>query len=311
MSTVRTPPPAAMRAAKIALRFLVSASILALILRTIDLGRAGRVLENASAGWLLVALLLQFGSTAVSVFRWQLVMRNLGFGQSPAFYWSSYFKAMFFNQGLPTSVGGDALRVLDVAARGFRRRDALAAVVIDRLIGLAALLLLAFAAHLVDPSLLPAPVYRSIVWMLAAALAGFVALAFAGRLHWLRHRPRLKLVVAVSNRLRQSLSAQRFLLCAASLLVPLLAMLGFFAAGRALGLRYDLLTYFAIVPPALVLTVVPVSIAGWGVREGALVALFSLIGADKTAVLMMSLAYGMMLVVVSLPGLVVFLRGRR
>ena len=85
-------------------------------------------------------------------------------------------------------------------------------------------------------------------------------------------------------------------------------MLGFFAVGWALGLRYNLLTYVAIVPPALVLTVVPISIAGWGVREGALVGLFSLIGADNTVVLMMSLTYGMMLILVSLPGLVVFLR---
>jgi uncharacterized membrane protein YbhN (UPF0104 family) len=93
--------------------------------------------------------------------------------------------------------------------------------------------------------------------------------------------------------------------------VPLLAMLSFFAVGRALGLRYDLMTYFAIVPPALVLTVIPISIAGWGVREGVMVGLFSLIGADKTVVLMMSLVYGMLLIVVSLPGLVVLLKGRR
>jgi uncharacterized membrane protein YbhN (UPF0104 family) len=81
--------------------------------------------------------------------------------------------------------------------------------------------------------------------------------------------------------------------------------------GRALGLRYDLVTYLAIVPPALVLTVIPISIAGWGVREGVLVSLFSLIGADRTVVLMMSLIYGMLLILASLPGLVVFLKSRR
>ena len=63
-------------------------------------------------------------------------------------------------------------------------------------------------------------------------------------------------------------------------------------------------------PPALVLTVFPISVAGWGVREGALVGLFSLIGADKTAVLMMSLLYGLTLIIVSLPGLVTYLKGR-
>ena len=93
--------------------------------------------------------------------------------------------------------------------------------------------------------------------------------------------------------------------------VPLLAMLGFLCLGWALGLRHDLMTYFAIVPLALALTVIPISIAGWGVREGALVGLFALIGADKSTVLMMSLLYGLTLIVVSLPGLYVFLKGRQ
>jgi glycosyltransferase 2 family protein len=159
--------------------------------------------------------------------------------------------------------------------------------------------------------LLPEPVYRPILWLLAAGLLGFFSLAFLGRLAWIGGRPRLAVLKTLSDRLLLAVSRRRLLLLASSLLVPLLAMLAFFAAGQALGLRYDLVTYFAIVPPALVLTVIPISIAGWGVREGALVGLFSLIGADKTVVLMMSLVYGMLLIIVSLPGLVVFLKDRR
>jgi hypothetical protein len=296
---------------KLLVRLLVSVSILAVILRSIDVRQAWQVAARAKPEWLLLALLMQFGSTALSAYRWQLIMRNLGFGQTFSFYWNSYFKGMFFNQGLPTSIGGDALRVLDVARRGFRKRDALAGIAIDRITGLGALLLLALVAHLVNPELLPEQVYRPIVWLVAAGLLGFASLSFLGRWSWLGRHPQLAVLKTVSDRLQQAVSLRRFLLLASSLLVPLLAMLAFFAAGQALGLRYDLLTYFAIVPPALVLTVVPISIAGWGVREGVLVGLFSLIGADKTVVLMMSLVYGMLLILVSLPGLVVFLRGRR
>jgi uncharacterized membrane protein YbhN (UPF0104 family) len=184
-------------------------------------------------------------------------------------------------------------------------------VAIDRITGLGALLLLTLVAHLVNPGLLPEQVYGPISWLLAAGLLGFFSLAFLGRLAWIGGHPRLAVLKTMMDRLLQAVSLRRSLLLASSLLVPLLAMLAFFAAGRALGLQYDLVTYFAIVPPALVLTVVPVSIAGWGVREGALVGLFSLIGADKTVVLMMSLVYGILLILVSLPGLVVFLRGGR
>lgn len=300
-----------MRRITFLIRLLVSVSILVLILHSIDIRQALQVAVRARLDWLLLALLMQFGSTAVSAYRWQLIMRNLGFGQTFSFYWDSFFKGMFFNQGLPTSIGGDALRVLDVARRGFRKRDVLVGVVIDRITGLGALLLLTLVAHLINPDLLPDQVYRLILWLLAAGLLGFCSLSLLVRLAWLARYPQLAVLKTLSDRLFQAVSLHRFLLLASSLLVPLLAMLAFFAAGQALGLRYDLLTYFAIVPPALVLTVVPVSIAGWGVREGVLVGLFSLIGADKTVVLMMSLIYGILLILVSLPGLAVFLRGRR
>ncbi|HLX81379.1 MAG TPA: lysylphosphatidylglycerol synthase transmembrane domain-containing protein [Burkholderiales bacterium] len=308
----RTPLSAiVVRRIKFLVRLLVSLSILLVILRSIDVGQAWQVIARARPEWLLCAWLMQFGSTAVSAYRWQLIMRNLGFGQTFSFYWDSYFKGMFFNQGLPTSIGGDAIKVLDVARRGFRKRDALVGVAIDRVTGLGALLLLTLAAHLVNPDLLPEQVYRPILWLLVAGLLGFFSLVFLGRLAWIGGNPRLAVVKTMSDRLWQAVSLRRLLLLTSSLLVPLLALLAFFAAGRALGLRYDLVTYFAIVPPALVLTVIPVSIAGWGVREGALVGLFSLIGADKTVVLMMSLVYGILLILVSLPGLAVFLRGRR
>jgi len=62
-----------------------------------------------------------------------------------------------------------------------------------------------------------------------------------------------------------------------------------------------------IVPPVILLTLVPVSLAGWGVREGAMIGLFTLIGASKAAVLSMSLLYGMVLVLTSLPGFYVYL----
>ncbi len=303
--------PATIAALKFLLRLLVTVSILAIILRSLDAPQAWQTLTHVRPDLLLAALCLQLGSSIVSAYRWQLVMHNLRFGQTFAFYWRSYFKGLFFNQGLPTSIGGDALRVLDVAGRGFRKRDALYGIVIDRVAGLGALTSFTLIAYVFDSTLLPAQVYRLVFFLIAVGLIGLLGVSCMRKWSWLDRYPRLAVVRVISERLHQALSAHRFLLLVTSLLVPLLALLGFFATGWALGLRYDLMTYFAIVPTALVLTVIPVSIAGWGVREGAMVGLFSLIGADKTVVLMMSLLYGIMLIVVSLPGLVIFLKGRQ
>ena len=295
---------------KFLLRILASVLILALIMRSIHVEQVWQVLKQARLDYLVAALLLQFGSTAVSAYRWQLIMQNLHFGQAFAFYWRSYFKGMFFNQGLPTSIGGDAVRMLDVASRGFRKRDALYGVMVDRFIGLGALMSLTLLAYLLHPDLLPKQVHRPILLIISTGALGFFSIFFIKYFTWLSRYPKLAIISTMAERLHQALSSQRVLLVATSLLIPILALLGFFATGWALGLRVSLITYFAIVPPALVLTVIPISVAGWGVREGALVGLFSLIGADKTAVLMMSLLYGITLILVSLPGLVTYLKGR-
>ena len=75
-------------------------------------------------------------------------------------------------------------------------------------------------------------------------------------------------------------------------------------------MTYGIVTYLVLVPPAILFTVIPVSVAGWGVREGALVALFSMIGADQAAVLAMSILYGFILILVSVPGFLFFLSDR-
>ena len=296
---------------KFLLRLVITATILTLILRAIDIKQIWQVLQHAQLSLLVLAILLQFGSTAVSAYRWQVIMQNLNFGQSFSFYWQSYFKGMFFNQGLPTSIGGDAVRVLDVAAHGFRKRDVLYGVMVDRAVGLGALMLLSLFAYLLKPNLLPMQVYRPMLMLILAGLAGFLGLLIIGKTQWLNRFPKLIFFKIISDRLYQIFRTKRLLLITLSLAIPLLALLGFFATGWALGLRVDLMIYFAIVPIAIILTIIPVSIAGWGVREGALVGLFSLIGANKATVLTMSLLYGLTLIIVSLPGLVTFLKGRR
>ncbi len=279
-------------------------------MRSINIQQIWVTLKQVKLDLLVVALVVQFGSTTVSAYRWQLIMNNLHFDQPFSFYWHSYFKAMFFNQGLPTSIGGDAVRVLDMASQGFRKRDALYGIILDRVSGLAALMVLNLLACIFNPDLLPVQVYHVTLALVAIGTIFVVLIASLKYFIWLDNYPQLAIVKAVSARLHQAFLFNRVLLLVSSLLIPLLAMLVFFIIGWALNLRYDLVTYFVIVPPAIYLTIIPISLAGWGVREGALVGLFSLIGADKPTILTMSIIYGFTLIIISLPGLIVYLKGR-
>jgi len=301
----------AVRAADLVLRVGVTVGMLALILRAIDVSAVWRALRHAHPALLAAALVLQLASNAVTAREWQIVMHNLRFGGSGRFYLRSLFKAAFFNQAMP-ALGGDALRVLDVARRGFRKRDAAYGVFLDRVLAFASLTALSLAALGADRHLLPPLVERTLAIVMGAGLVGSSIVLCLGKLPLPRRPALLALVLReAGERARRALSAQRTALVLLSLAAHLLSILSFFALGRAFGLAFGPVAYAGLVPPAIVLSGLPVSIAGWGVREGTLVALFSLAGGDPAAVLALSLTYGVIALGASLPGLVVFLDPRR
>lgn len=293
-------------------RLAVSLLVFALIFRNIELGAVMQTMLGATPWLLFSGLLFQLLSTLLASYRWKVVMQRLEFGQGFRFYLRSYFKGSFFNQGLPTSVGGDALRVLDVARSGHRKRDAFYGVAVDRGLGLAGLLLFNLFAHWLAPGMLP----KAIFWLLNAiavgGLLGFVVLHWMHRLEWLEHWGPSRVIRRIAQRLARVLAAPGDWLrhSGLSLSIHMLTLLAIFSLGMAVGLEFSLLTYMVIVPPVILLTLIPISLAGWGVREGGMIGLFALIGGEHTLVLSMSILYGVTLIVSSLPGLYVYLSGK-
>lgn len=300
------------RALSVGMRIAVTLLVLFLIFRSIDVQSVVQTIIGAAPSLLLLALVLQLGSTLVAAYRWKMIMRRLHFGQNFVFYLRSYFKGTFFNQALPTSIGGDALRVLDVARTGHRKRDAFYGVASDRGLGLVGLLVFNWIALQTNPELLPREVFLTINGLVSFGFAGFVALVFLHKVNWLERFPLTVLFVRISQRLAQVLANWRDVLqhLVLALFIHLLGMLVIYYIGNSVGLRFDFLTYMAVVPPVILLTLIPVSLAGWGVREGGMIGLFTLIGADKTLVLSMSILYGMVLLISSLPGFYVYLTGK-
>ncbi len=295
-----------------ALRLLVSIAVFYLIFRSIDVKSVTGTILNANVVLLLFAMGCQFLSTMIASYRWTLVMQQLGFGKDFPFYLRSFFKGSFFNQGLPTSIGGDALRVLDVARLGHRKRDAFYGVAVDRGLGLAGLLVFNLFAHLLRPDLFPEKVFIALNVLVLLGVAGFIAIYYFQRLHLFENFKITVVFYRISQRLNIVLHdfgsvVKQFGL---SFIVHLFAVLSIMFLGKSVGMEFDLLTYMVIVPPVILLTIIPVSLAGWGVREGGMIGLFTLIGADNTMVLSMSILYGVVLIVTSLPGLFVYLASK-
>lgn len=291
----------------------VSAVLLALIFHNIDTDEAFRSASLMSPGPILLALSLQLASNSIASFRWYLIMARLGSSKKFPFFLASYFKGAFFNQGLPTSIGGDAIRILDCSRSKHSVRDGFFGVFIDRFVGLAGLLILNIAALLLNRDILPEHIYVPLLAILALLFCGLIALLFIYRFRLFRTSKWFGLIGQLSEKyyLIYSAPVSLAMQLGLSLIIHLSAMTAFYVLGIGVGLHYPLNVYLVLVPPVVLLTILPVSLAGWGIREGAMIGFFLLVGADRSKVLTFSLLYGLLSLASSLPGLMVYLAQKR
>ncbi len=295
------------------IKLLIALALLAFLFREADPQRAWHTITAATPWMVGAALAMQVLSQLTAALRWKLIMDRLGFGHPTGFYVQSYFKGALFNQVLPTSIGGDAYRIAEVHAHSAPLKEAFYAIFIDRIVGLVGLLLLNGLALWWAPSaLLPAVLLYGLVSVTLAALAGFALLLWLHRITPLYRWKPTRLFAELSERFHHVYRRPRdmALQIGLSLLTHLLAMFAIFGLGHAVGINQPIGIYLALTPPAILLTILPISFAGWGVREGALIGLFMLVGAEKAQVLAMSVLYGMILVLAALPGVFFYVKSK-
>ncbi len=290
-----------------------------------------RVAEDFSHlrwGLWLAALGLYLGLQVVSSVRWRLLARPLGFRAPAGRYVAIYFVGMFFNLLLPTSVGGDVVRAWYLARHGEptmaegRGVAAFVSVLADRLSGLAVLLVIACVAAAVCP--VPAWMAGT-VWALAGgAVLGLTVLAAIGA--WQPERanaqdhPGSKAFVERLRSLARSLARTPALyrrhprpLVAATLLSVVVQagnVLIVWLIGAALDAPVPASFYWVLVPLVSLLTLVPISVNGMGVREGAVVLLLGQVGVSSGTALSLAFLWFAVGAAASLGGVVFYVWGR-
>lgn len=279
------------------LRILLPLALIALCLALTDARTALARLSGLSAGWFVATIVILNAVTVLSALRWRMTAAalNLDLPRSEAV--REYYLAQFANQTLPGGVLGDAARAVRSRNGGPMRRAA-QAVVLERAAGqagMAAVALGGACAMLLNGG--QAADLPGILWLpagfLALLLAGGVVFALigaAGREDGWR--------MAVHRALVQRLPAQ----AALSLVIALLTVAAFAAAARATGSTLMPVVAAFIVPLVLTAMLLPVSVAGWGWREGAAAALFPLAGLSAEAGLAASIAFGIAVLISALPG---------
>lgn len=292
----------------------VSIALLWALFSIYDIGAALERIASIDPVWTAAAFAAFFLSIVAAAARWGVVLRALGVKVPLPTLTSLIIMSVFFNQTLPSNLGGDAMRIWRLFRRGAGLQRAVGSILLDHvmsMVGLALLVLVAlpWAAILI----LDSTIVFVLVGVVVAILSGLGVLlvldrAFIAVLRFLPARL-LDAVLQLSRDARTVLLARRVVgpLLIAAVATHLFGVMLMTALAYGLGIAVDLGAFMVLVPPAILASLVPLSFAGWGVREGAMIALLGSIGIVPEEALALSVAFGVLLLIGSLPGGLIWL----
>jgi uncharacterized membrane protein YbhN (UPF0104 family) len=248
----------------------------------------------------VVACFMYLAAQILSSIRWWILADNLAFPGRWRTYLGFYFVGMYFNLFLPTSLGGDVLKVHFLSRGEGRRFLAAYSVVGDRLFGLIAMILLGAAAVQFEPDVLPGHFVMFLSLGGVVILCGLVGLPFLHRVLeslWPRVSQHLTGLLTLWQRPRMMVVALGLSFCLQALGMGAVALLGV-----GIGIKVPLAFYFASVPLVTLATLIPLSFSGIGVREGAFVYFLGLQGVRPEPALCLGLLFFSVQVATSLLG---------
>jgi uncharacterized membrane protein YbhN (UPF0104 family) len=296
------------------LKLALTAAVLGWLLRKIELKLVIATIRAIPPFALAMTALLVTAQPLIAALRWHLIMRYLGTPipliRTLQVFWIALFAAAL----LPGGVAGDGIRAWVLARAGTRPSKSVNSVLLDRAVALAGLFFLVAASlPFVDDQVAAA----SVRFAAAGALAVGIAAAFAVGLciqlpaRWRRFRA-VRALANLSNDLWAICTPcwRAFGLTFLSVIAICCYSLNVFLLIRSLGVPVGVLDCMSLAPLVVLVTTLPISLGGWGLREGSMVGLFGIVGVPPAVSLSVSILVGLLSTAVSLPGALVWLRWR-
>ncbi|MDZ7779602.1 MAG: lysylphosphatidylglycerol synthase transmembrane domain-containing protein [Gemmatimonadota bacterium] len=293
------------------LRMLAGPVLLAALGYLVDLEAIVARLRTLEPGWVVAAVALGVVQTVVSAWRWRYTGARLGIDLPFRTALTEYYLAIFLNQVLPGGVLGDANRAWRHAGRSRSGNSsagpAVRSVILERAAGQLVIFLLAF----LSAGIVAARVNRLGLWVGTIAV-GLVAFAVGARmLEWSRRATSPLGQLARDARTavfsREAWGVQ----LGTSALIVISYVLTYVCAAWAVGIDTPFAVLAPLVPPVLLAMLLPLSVAGWGVREAAAASLWGVVGLSVADGVAISVVYGLLVLVGTAPGAAVLALGGR
>jgi uncharacterized membrane protein YbhN (UPF0104 family) len=282
-------------------RILVSAALLYLALRNINFAALQSRISQSSFTWIASWMMLAVFATLIQVFlgalRWREISAHCAAPLATLQAFRYNLIGAFFNQTLPSTIGGDAMRLWLVNRTGAGWRAATYSVLVDRAVGLIALasiviVSLPWTYHLIGNE----RGRLALTLVDLAAISAGLGFLLVGRIswNWLKSwwatRDVHACAVIANKALFERHGGPR--IAALSIMIHMLTVVTAWCAVRAIAAPADFEQVFLLIPPIMLITMLPISIAGWGVREATMMIAFGFAGLAPIDGTLVSLLFG-------------------
>jgi hypothetical protein len=306
---------------KLVVRMAVSAAALYFVLRSIDVAAFWARVKGMNPAWLFLALAVFSTTQVIAVWRWNRLLRAQEVEVEKRRLTESIWVSLFFNNFLPSNIGGDVVRIADTAAAAGSKTLATTVILVDRALGLSALVLVAaaaaFAASIAGVHI---PGARWL-WLASAIGAGAAILViaipdFVGLLlkpvralnrPWVTERTQRLEDAVLRFRKAPGALAGAF---GGAIVVQITIVAFYLLTAKGLSVPLPILLGAVLIPVSMAVQMAPVSINGFGVREAVFAFFFRRFGLPAEAAVALSLVSTGMVMGLSLVGGLMFVRRR-
>lgn len=295
----------------------ISIAIMYFLLRSQDLDTLWQTFASVNPLAVVFVAVLFLCTQSISTFRWSVILRK----DVKISYFrllSIYFVGMFFNNFLPTMVGGDLVKGYYLYKYSKKGDIALASIFMDRYSGFAALMCITALALIPGYALIKGTALPGFFVFLIGGFAAMSLIIWVGPLHsWAMrildriHFYGINKKIDTFYKVLMGYKSHRDILLkifGCSVLVQGGIIIGYFVLGSGLGIEVPLGYYFLFIPLTTAISMLPISLSGLGIREGAFIYLFTMVGASKEQAIALSLLWFATCAFVSIIGGVEYVR---
>jgi glycosyltransferase 2 family protein len=280
-------------------RIAISIALLVFIFRRVDEKSIVEMVVSSDKRFLLLAFAVSFAPYILCLYRWEMLLSaakiNLPFKRVVI----SYAGGIFFNMFLPSTIGGDVMRSIDLSQHTKRPREVVATVLLDRLSGYVGLVLLALLSLSFGWQVLQDKSVMFSVVVVIAALAAILMILFNNflysRIGGILDSPRLGRIGEMIKNLHQEIyyfrDKKQVILknILLSFLIQSMAPIASYFIALSLGIRISPVYFFIFLPIIGAITLLPISLGGLGLRDAMTIFFFAKVGVGKDLAFAMSL----------------------